>query len=521
MKKLFVAISVVLMSAAMLFAQGAKASNSDGKVHLTYWAPLNPSVSAVAQDYSETEFWKAFMEATNSDITFQHVSAANNNVKAEGFNILIASGDYPDIIEYDWTNYPGGPQAAIDDGVIIPLNDIIDQYAPNLKKLLDEHPDIAKAISTDDGTYYAFPFLRGIDYEGNNLIFSEGWVWRTDLLKKAGIDEIPETPDELYTALVALKNIGVPIPLCIRADHVSRVLSPGFDSWDDFYVEDGVVKNGRIEDSRKDYLEFVNKLYKEGLLDNDYLSVDKNTQAPKVLNSQTAVTYAPGGSGIGTWLPAMQEKDPSVEMHSSRPISPEKGRLSKFAKMNSIYDASGSSAAISTSCKNVADAARILDYNYSEEGGLLNNFGIEGVSYTMVDGEPVYTDLVMHNPDLPISQAIALYTRASISGSFVQDPRYLEQYYELPELKEAINLWAETDFGKYQMPTITHTSDEAAEIARIMNNVNTYASEMEAKFITGAIPLDQFDAYVQQLKDFGIERAIEIKQAAYDRYMAK
>ena len=61
-------------------------------------------------------------------------------------------------------------------------------------------------------------------------------------MEKAGIDYIPSTPDELYTALVALKNIGVEIPLCIRKDHISRVLAPGFDSWDDFYVEDGVVK---------------------------------------------------------------------------------------------------------------------------------------------------------------------------------------------------------------------------------------------------------------------------------------
>ena len=246
-------------------------------------------------------------------------------------------------------------------------------------------------ISTDDGTYYVFPFLRGESYENNNLIFSEGWVWRTDLLEKAGIDYIPSTPDELYTALVALKNIGVEIPLCIRKDHISRVLAPGFDSWDDFYVEDGVVKYGRIEENRREYLAFANKLYSEGLLDNDYLSVDKKSLGVKVLNNLVAGCYAPGASGIGTWLPALQKEDPSVKMVSARPISPEKDRYSKFAKMNSIYDASGTSAAISTSCKNIEAAARLLDYNFSEEGHLLANFGIEGVTYEMVDGYPTYT----------------------------------------------------------------------------------------------------------------------------------
>ena len=91
----------------------------------------------------------------------------------------------------------------------------------------------------------------------------------------------------------------------------------------------------------------------------------------------------------------------------------------------------------------------------------------------------------------------------------------------LPELQDAINLWKQTDYGKYIMPTVTHTSEEASEIAKIINNVNTYAEEMEAKFITGALPISEFDNYVKQIKAFGIERAIEIKQAAYDRYMSK
>jgi len=524
MKKALALVLIAALSVACLFAQGkaeATTPESQGAAKLTYWAPLNPNVSAVAQDFSQTEYWKELMKRTNTDIEFQHVSASNDSVLTEGFNILIASGDYPDIIEYKWIDYPGGPQAALDDNVIIPLNDVFEKYCPNITKFLESHPDIAKMISTDDGTYYVFPFLRGESYENNNLIFSEGWVWRTDLLKKAGIDYIPETPDELYDALVALKGIGVQIPLCIRKDHISRVLSPGFDSWDDFYVEDGVVKYGRIEQNRKDYLEFANKLYKEGLLDNDYLSVDKKSLAVKVLNNMIGGAYAPGGSGIGTWLPAMQKDDPTVEMVSARPISPDRNRYSKFAKMNSIYDKSGTSAAISTSCKDIEAAAKLLDYNFSEEGHLLANFGIEGKTFNMVDGYPTYTDEILNNPNLPISQALATYTRAAVSGPFVQDPRYLEQYYSIPELKEAINLWAQTDYGKYIMPSVTHTSDEADDIAKIMNNVNTYAEEMEAKFITGALPLSDFDKYVSQLKDFGIEKAISLKQAAYDRYISK
>ena len=225
---------------------------------------------------------------------------------------------------------------------------------------------------------------------------------------------------------------------------------------------------------------------------------------------------------MGTWLPAMQQTDPSVKMVSARPISPSADRYSKFAKMSNIYADSGASAAISTNCKNVELAARLLDYNFSEEGHNLVNFGIEGVSYDWIDGYPTYNDTIYNNPEgLTISQAMGMYGRASINGPFIQDPRYLEQYYSIPELSEAINLWAETDYGKYIMPPVSATSEEASELAKIINNVKTYADEMESKFITGAISINEFDTYIAQLKKFGIERAIEIKQANYDRYMAK
>ena len=524
MKKALIIALAVMMVTSSLFAQGAaepgKAAAA-GPAKVSYWAPMNAAITA--NDFGELPVWQEVEKATNTEIEFEHAPAASKAL-SEAFNILVASGDYPDIIEYKWIAYPGGPQVAIDDGIIIPLNDVIEKYAPNLNKLLKENPEIAKMVSTPDGTYYCFPALRGTSYENNNLLFSEGWLWRTDLLKKAGINEVPETPEEVYAAAVALKGIGVEIPLCIRHDHIGRVFGPGFDSWDDFYVEDGKVKHGLIEPQRREYLEFLRKCYAEGLLDNDYLNLTKKSLGVKVLNNQIGGAYAPGGSGIGTWLPQMQKDDPSVEMHSARPISPSRDRLSKFAKMSTIYSDSMPSAAITTSCKNVEAAARLLDYMYSPEGHMLMNFGIEGKTYTMENGYPKYTDFIKNNPDgLSMSQVMAQYMRCSTNGAFVQDPRYLEQYYGLPELTEAIGLWAQTDYGKYVMPPVSQSSEEGQELAQILNRITTFYTEQENKFITGADPLNDetFKAYQDQLKKFGIERAIEIKQKAYEAYMAK
>lgn len=521
MKKVFLSICLLCAIMATGFAKGQEETKVDpnAPAELVYWVPLNANISAVVQSMKETEYSKELEKRTNTQLTFQHV-AGNDQQVTEAFNILVASGDYPDVMEYKWVKYPGGPQAAINDGVILPLNDIFEKYAPNISKYLEENPDIARMIRTEEGQYYVFPFLRGESVHNNPLLFSEGWVWRLDLLNKLGL-EIPQTPAEVYTALKGFKSLGIQTPLTLRKDHVSRALSPAYDSWDDFYIENGKVRHGLIDPARKNFLEGTAKWYKEGLLDNDYFAVDRNVQATKILNSVAAATYAPGGSGMGAWIPAFQQIDPSVKFTSSPPLSPVRGRNAKFSKMNAIYNDSGYSAAISATSKNVEAAARLLDYNYSAEGHMLANFGIEGVSYNMVNGYPTYTDLIMKNPKgLPSVQAMSLYIRGHIHGPFIQDARELEQYYSLQELKDALTYWPKTDMGKYMMPTIAPSQDKSEEYARIMNNVNTYKDEMEAKFITGALPISEFTTYQKQLKSFGIERAIAIMQDSYDTYMS-
>jgi putative aldouronate transport system substrate-binding protein len=68
---------------------------------------------------------------------------------------------------------------------------------------------------------------------------------------------------------------------------------------------------------------------------------------------------------------------------------------------------------------------------------------------------------------------------------------------------------------------MTLTSEEASKMAAIMNQVNTYTDEMYNKFIMGQAPLDQFDKYISNLKSMGIEDAIKIKQASYERFEAR
>ena len=152
--------------------------------------------------------------------------------------------------------------------------------------------------------YYCFPFLRGESYENNNLIFTEVGYGEKICLKSRYPSD---STNSWRYAVGGIQKLGVQTPR-LRKDHVSRVLSPGFDSgWFLCRRWCGQAWPHRAEPKRLSWI--YRKLY-WGVTDNDYLSVDKNSQAVMVLNELCGATYAPGGSGIGTWLPAMQQSNP-------------------------------------------------------------------------------------------------------------------------------------------------------------------------------------------------------------------
>lgn len=486
---------------------------------LTWYSKLNANVSTTYPNLGDTPWAQYVMEQTGIEIEFIHPTVGSED---EEFSILIASGEYPDIIEHKWTAYPGGPQAAINDGVIIDLDDVMANNAPNFSKLMAEHPDVDKRVKTVNGSYYCFPFLRGLE-SPNITQFSAGMILRKDVLDELGL-EMPETIDEWETVLRAFKEAGFEAPFVTRNEWMKDVWSPGFDNWGDFYVEDGTVKNGLIEASRKDFISKMHDWYEEGLIDRDWLVADKASNQTYFTTGKSAAVYAPFGQGLGQYTQVMNEENPEITQEDIRctvPVTSAKGQNAKFSKMNDIYDKSGVSAAISTQCENVEAAAWLLDWMFSEEGNLCCNFGIEGVTYEMKDGKPVYTDMIMKNPDgLSVANALAAYTRASTSGVCVQDEAYIEQYYEQENQKEALELSMKTDMGEHFFPPTSVAEEDSEQYADIMNNVKTLADEMEAQFIAGTVPMDEWDAYQKQLKEFGIEDAIAMMQTAYDNYMA-
>lgn len=489
---------------------------------LKYWVETTTTVSANFANLGDTPFAKGLMENTGIDIEFLQPPQGQNK---EQFSLIIADGDLPDIMEYNWvSDYPGGPEKAIRDGVIIPLNDVIDQYCPNLKKYLEENPEIDQAVKTDDGNYYCFPFIRGNEELRNTI----GLMVREDWLEELGL-QIPETVDEWHTVLTAFKEKkGAAAPYTFEYTNAQYLganpFVAAFDTNYSFYIgNDDKVHFGAVDEGYRKYLETMHQWYEEGLIDADIATMKNDQVSAKITNGAAGASMGQAGSRMGTWLAAAQKTNPEYNLVAAPQPSTEKGKKAEFGHVEVAYSGR-SSAVITTSCKDVERAARLLDYAYSDEGHMYYNFGTEGVSYTMENGNPVYTDEIIKNPEgWPISQAMSAYIRGNYNGPFVQDERYLEQYYTMDQQKETPEVWGSgsSNGAAHVMPPITPTSDESKEFSNIINQINTYRDEMTLKFIFGDADISQFDEYVSNIEKMGLERALEIQNAAYERYKAR
>lgn len=478
---------------------------------MTYWVGINNNMSMIVGNAGETDWAKGLVERTGVKVTYEHPTAGQ---EATELGARIGSGDLPDMMEYGWNSFNGGAQISLDQGIIIPLNDYIDEYAPNFKKYLEENPEIDKMIKTDDGTYYAFPFIRGDE----RLLISTGPVVRRDWIEKAGL-EMPKTVADLEEVLKAFKADGVKKPLSVTAGNIPAFMG-NFSTDENFYYNDKKIVYGPMTDEYEFALETLNRWYKEGLLDENYVSIDDATLKSQVLNNVTGMSYTSGGGGLGTWLDTKEAEGVEFDMVGFSFTASKDGESNQYHRVEWNYPGYGS-VAISTKCENPAYAVAYLDYGYGEEGSKYYNFGEEGVSYEMKDGKAIFTDLINKNPNgWTQASAMTNYLRSSTSGPFVQHKDYIDQFYARPNQQDSLNAWlADMDISRgNKLPPYSLTAEEAERYAEIMTDVQSKVSTERDMFITGKRPLSEYDEFIEEIKALDIEEAIEIVKTACDRY---
>lgn len=476
-------------------------------ITLKYWIALDPEAVKYIQNDSENLAYQELEKRTGIHIEFTH---PNIDQIQEQYNLLLASGDLPDIMCLDSLSvpYPGGPDKAISDGVFLKLNDYM-KYAPNYQALREEYGDVKKMTVTDSGNIWGFftvmpepqPAYRG-------LVVRKDWLDELNL-------PMPSTVDEWYTTLKAFKekkNAVSSYFLDKSGIEKMGLFMSAFGGVDGFFQVDGKVKFGALEPGYKNYIETMAKWYNDGLIDKNFATgLDVNAY---VTSSKTGALQA-GFWNIDPWKG--QAKDAGFNMVPAPYPGLNKGDVVHYRQTN--FPIFGNGFVITKANKYPVETVKWFDYQYSEEGSMLDGYGIEGKTYNMVDGKPQFTDMMLKNEKgMSVVEAIKVY--AMITGPFKLNWR--RDYTDLSEAAlSTTDVWSAKDGSTYVIPPLSLTEDEGKEFPSIMNDINTLVSEKVVKFIMGVEPISNYDAFVNQIKSMKIDRALAIEQAALDRYNAR
>lgn len=441
----------------------------------------------------------------NTGIKLEWEWPVEGSDQGQSYNLMIASGDIPDIIFY----YLDG-ESLINDKYIIPLDDVLPKYAPNLTSYIKEHSEIDQAIKTDAGNYYMFPWLRDSDL----LRSYSGYMVRKDWLDEQKLS-VPVTIDDWTEMLTNFKkNYGATFTV-----NNARMTEMGF--WNaygvtkSYYLDDkGEVQYGAIQDGYKEGLKVMHQWYEDGLIDPDLATMDDKGVQTKVLNDKIGASFT-SSTQISNWVTNIKNANSKAQWTAATYPVLKEGDPIEFIQMENMPMNLG--ACITTSCKNPELAARFLDYGYSEEGRMFWNFGTEGESYTMVNGNPVFTDAVLNYPD-GTDSALGKFAGTTGAGMSIQDARMWSQKNSQLSV-ESVKLWvSDNNMKNHLIPFLTPTSDESSEMSSLSTAIQTYVDEMYFKFLLGEESLDNFDKYVETIKSMNIERILELKTTQLERY---
>ena len=499
-------------------------------VTLTYWYPNAGSMAELA-DFNDSYFFKWYEELTNVHIDFI-VPAAGS--EGEAFQLLFASDSMPDMV-YSYPNqttysYRAGQDKAIEDGYFIDIAEYLD-YAPNYLSWLANNDDLRKASYSDTGKLYGmWGVWSGMDSEHTYADY--GLAIRQDFLDKVGM-EVPTTYSEWEAVLTAFKDeLGIQAPLYTSKFGIDQgEMMAGYDTAPYWYQRDGVIQYGPMDDGYRDYLVMMHDWYEKGLLDPDFATRSSSgvtADNDMILNDKVGAltdygtrlgdTYVSRGATntdfnlVGAPQPTKDPDDPTY-------VEP--------AYRDNTYTmmVSGVCNSVSADSENIELAVRWLDGFYAEEIALNANYGTEEYEGTVwhnddttSTGRIIDYDYRYSNPDGKSSGMILVEYSAKnppvrYEGMQVEcSPQVKKDGYEIWKLYEPVNA----------VPTrITPTSEEGTEFASLYTDIETYVQECNVKFIMGQMSLDDYDSYRDTLTQMGIDRCIELRQAALDRYNAR
>ncbi|WP_240041340.1 extracellular solute-binding protein [Paenibacillus ginsengarvi] len=477
-------------------------------VELTFLAGKS---ATSASSWDDVLVWKHYAGMSNMRIRFQLVPFES---LGETRKLMLATGNYPDAF------YAGRLTAAElmkygKEGVLVPLEDLIDKYAPNIRALLGRYPDLRNSLTMPDGHIYSVPSYYDPDFL-SMLIGTPLWINRK-WLETLHMPE-PQTTDELYAYLKAVKERdpngnGVADEIPYGSIGINVLLHQLKGAWGlgnrglanvnvDWDEKSGRLRFIPADPAYKELLEYVHMLYAEGLIEKDIFTIGSGEFYAKgalgvygsaVMPNPFTLMKMTGYVGA----PALQGP------HGDRLYSHVKPPLAHIGAF-----------AVTNKNKYPEATLRWIDYLFGDEGSKLFFMGVPSVSYEETpDGELRYVEPITASPDgLTMEQALTPYV-TWLGGSYPGYARapLFKGSESLPESLAAAEkvkpyavkeIWPPFNFSPGSLGT----------------EITSYVQSMQYKFITGEVPFTDWDKYIGNLKMIGLDSYMQQYNEAFQAY---
>ena len=481
---------------------------------------LMRSQSAVQPMSEENKVVDLIEKKFNIHLELQLIPDADYTTKR---SVALASADLPDIIM----------------GVTI---DELRKYAPdgqflNLYDYADETGDYMNIVNAQDraaktktfeieGGMYGFQTL-----EYNRIDLAPLVALRMDRLEEAGV-AVPTTWNELYEAMLAIKKLYPDNYVFSTRNGTTYMIgqlayamgSGGFPcfSTSGMYYEPKEDKwlYGPTKESFKTVIEFLANSYRDGLLDADYASMDKDTEHEKLSNGSLSMVVD-NNSFIGrVYNPALSQIEAGAGFDIIEPLTSEVNGTKRALRYERDWT---EFTCVNADTKYPERIMALLNWMYTDEGIMVTNFGEEGVDYTVADDGTILTNpelIEKHKNDADVFSGIQGELGVGLLGlgryidealyAEVSDPVFVEQ-------GKVIRKWTEAGEVDYNSAVPYFSTQEQDEITELQQNIaNVFNSEIDS-YINGQKSLDDWDSLVDMLKQQGTERLEELYNTAYER----
>ncbi len=429
---------------------------------------------------------------TNISFDVQLIATDYNNKLA----IVVASGDIPDIV---WL-WPNNSLQHGQQGAFINVFDHLDQ-TPNFEKWMKAGwSDGFGPLISGEGKMYVYPNLEVGETE------REGWFYRKDIFEKHNL-QVPVNEQEFYQVLKKLKQLYPDsYPLSFRRPLYRLFnMAPQFGARMEYYYDEGSDswKYGPIEDNMKDMVAYFHKLHDEELLTPDFLSISTQSWVEQVSAGKAFITF--------DWLTRMDFfNKPMRELVRDFTMffmPPWKGgpRGQRKIEDTLFY---GVGPGIASNSKNMKKALAYVDWLWSDEARDLISWGEEGITHELVDGKKKFLDVTEPN-ELWRETGIMTY------GFFGRYDVQANISLASPELAYGL-----TEGHKYDMAPllIVNFLPEEQEIdSTIGQAIETRMEEQISKFIIGMKDMAEWDQYVQEIQNLGLDRMLSLHTTAHKR----